>query len=105
MPERPAGVALDQAEYVLGRGRKALDREIAVEEQGRDLCALQAVGDVAVGAAQHVDTALELGVDGLQLRIDRLQFRLRRLEFLGRGLQRLVYRGQLLVARFERRVG
>jgi len=103
--QRAAAVAGDETEQLGHCRRKVADHEIPVEEYGRDLGALEQIGQVAVRAVQLIDLAPELAIDGLQLLVDRLQLLLRGFELFIGGLQLLVDRKQLFIGRSELLVG
>ncbi len=105
VPDRPADVGRDQVEHALRRRREPLDRQVAVEEEGRDVRGVEEVPDVVVGVAELLDLPLELLVDRDQLLVEALELLLRgrqllvrRLELLVRGLHLLV-RGLHVLAR------
>ncbi len=63
--QRPAVVAGNEIEQLGDRRREAADHEISVEENRRDLGALEEVVQVAVGAIELVDLVAELSIDRL----------------------------------------
>ena len=94
-------IAWNQAEYGAGCGGEILNAQLEVEEDCRDLCAIEEVLQVAVGAGELGYFSIEFGIDGLQLFVEGLQLLLRGLQlFIGR-LIFLVCRLQLFVRSFQ----
>ena len=58
--QRPAVVTRYQVEHCGDRTREAADREIAVEENNRDLGAVEQVAQVGIGMVQLVDLGVQL---------------------------------------------
>ena len=81
--------------------RVALDAQLAVEEDRRDLGRRDQVLQVVVDLAGLVDLDLQLVVDGGQLLVHRLELFLAGLELFGRGAQLLVDGLQFLVGRLQ----
>ena len=75
--QRSAAIARDEVKDGTDRRREAADDEVAIEEHGSDLCALEDIFKIAVCLIQRFDLFAELRVDGIQLLIDRLLFFLR----------------------------
>ena len=101
---RPTSLGND-IEQRLGGRREEADIEIGVEEERRDIGAVQDVLQIVGGRALPLQRFLELAVEGGQLLVERLQFLLRgqqllvgRLEFLVDG-QRFFVDRLLLFAR------
>ena len=99
--DRPAEVALDQAEDLGDRRGEALDAQLAVEKDRGDLGVLQQVLLIAQRAVEALDLGVELGVHRLQFLVDRLQLLLGSLELLVRALQLLGDGLELLVRGFH----
>ena len=90
--KRPADVGRDDAEMRFHRRREEADVQIAVEEDRRDIGAVEDVLQVVGRHALLLHGLVKLAVEGGQLLVERLQF------FLG-GQQLLIGRLEFLVDR------
>ena len=97
--ERPPDVARNDAEERLGGRREEADIEVGVEEERRDIGAVQNVLQIVGGRALPLQGLLELAVEGGKLLVERLQFLLRCQQLLVRGLVFLVDGQRLFVDR------
>ena len=86
---RPMSLGND-AEERLGGRREEADIEIGVEEERRDIGAVEDVLQIIGGRALPLQRFLELAVEGGQLLVERLQFLLRRQQLLVRRLVFLI---------------
>ena len=84
--QRPADVARDDVEQRLGGRREEADVELGVEEQRRDIGAVEDVLQIVRGRALPLQRFLQLAVQRGQLLIERLQFFLRGQQLLVGGL-------------------
>ena len=80
--ERPPDVAGNDAEERLGGRREEADIEVGVEEERRDIGAVQDVLQIIGGRTLPLQRFLELAVEGGELLVERLQFLLRRQQLL-----------------------
>ena len=101
MGDRPADVGRQQLQQRLHRRREPADAEAAIEEQRRDVGAVEQVVEIVGARLELADLGLELAVDRIELLVERLQLLLGGLELLVRGLQLLVDRPDLLVGRLQ----
>ena len=76
--KRPPNVAGNNTEQRLGGGREEADIEVGIEEERRNIGAVQDVLQIIGGRALALQRFLELAVEGSQLLVERLQFLLRR---------------------------
>ena len=97
--ERPAESLGNDIEQRLGRRREEADIEVGVEEQRRDIGAVQDVLQIVGGGALPLQRFLELAVEGGQLLVERLQFLLRGQQLLVGRLEFLVDRQRFFVDR------
>ena len=72
--ERPADVGGDHAEERLRRRREEADIEFLVEEQRRDVGAVQDVLEVVGDGLMLIEGLLKLAVERRELLVERLQF-------------------------------
>ena len=106
--ERASDVGVDQARHVARLRREALHAQLLVEEDRRDLDAVDQVQQVVVRLLERLELLRELRVHGVQLLVERLRLLLRGLQLFVRALQLLVdglhflvRRGELLIRRLE----
>ena len=97
--KRPADIGGDDAEQRLCRRREEPDVELAVEEQRRDVRAVEDVLQIVRCAALPFERLLKLAVEGGELFIERLQLFLRGHQLLVGRLELLVDRHRLFVDR------
>ena len=95
---RPISLGNDVEERFGGR-REEADFELGVEEERRDIGAVQDVLQIVGGRALPLQRFLELAVEGGQLLVERLQFLLRGQQLLVGRLVFLVDRQRLFVDR------
>ena len=87
-----------EAEHLPRRRREAVDRQVDVQQDHRDVDVGQEVREIVVGAAQDLVAADDFLGRGGQFLVGRLQLLVGRLELLLGGLELLVDALQLLVA-------
>ena len=80
--ERPADIAGNDVEERLGGRREEADIEVGVEEERRDIGAVEDVLQIIGGRALPLQRFLELAVERGELLVERLQFFLRGQQFL-----------------------
>ncbi len=97
--QRPADIARDDVEQRPGGRREEADVELHVEEQRRDIGAVEDVLQIVGGGALPIERFLQLAIEGGQLLVERLQFFLRGQQFLVGRLEFLVDRQSLFVDR------
>ena len=88
--ERPPDVAGNDTEKRLGGRREEADIEVGVEEERRDIGAVQNILQIVGGRTLPLQRFLELAVEGGKLLVERLQFLLRRQQLLVRRLVFLI---------------
>ena len=88
--ERPPDVAGNDIEERLGGRREEADIEVGVEEERRNIGAVQDILQIIGGRTLPLQRFLELAVEGGKLLVERLQFLLRRQQLLVRRLVFLV---------------
>ena len=97
--QRPPDVAGNDVEHSLGGRREKADVEIGVQEDRRDIGAVENVLQIVGGRALPLQGFLQLAVEGGQFLVERLQFLLRGQQLLVGRLIFLVDRQGLFVDR------
>ncbi len=103
--ERPSDVGRDDAEMRSHRRREEPDVQLAVQEDRRDLGAVEDILQIVGGDALLLDGFVQLAVEGGQLLIERLKLFLRGFQLLIGGLEFLVHRQGFFVDRLLLFVG
>ena len=97
--QRAADIAGNEVEQRFGRRREQADVQVHVEEDRRDIGAVQHILQIVGGGPLAVERFLELAVERGQFLVERLQFLLRGEQLLIGRLEFLVDRQRLLVDR------
>ena len=103
--ERPADVGCDDAEMRSHRRREETDVQLAVEEDRRDLGAVEDILQIVGRDALLLDGLVQLAVEGGQLLVERLELFLRGFQLFIGGLELLVHRHGFFVDRLLLLVG